>query len=78
MIIEKTVYEEYIRSSQQDFDSRWEHVKELVNLLIRSKKDKFLTSFADRLQRFRRGRAISRRKWWDRRRWLLFSQISRN
>jgi superfamily I DNA/RNA helicase len=30
MIIEKTGYEEYLRTSQQDFDSRWENVQELV------------------------------------------------
>ena len=30
MIIEKTSYEEYLRASQPDFDSRWENVQELV------------------------------------------------
>lgn len=30
MAIEKTGYEEYLRASQQDFDSRWENVQELV------------------------------------------------
>lgn len=31
MAIEKTGYEEYLRTSQQDFESRWENVKELVS-----------------------------------------------
>lgn len=30
MTLEKTGYEDYLRSSQQDFDSRWENVQELV------------------------------------------------
>lgn len=31
LIIEKTGYEEYLRTSQQDFDQRWENVQELVS-----------------------------------------------
>ncbi|ADV20750.1 DNA helicase II/ATP-dependent DNA helicase PcrA [Cryptococcus gattii E566] len=31
MIIEKVNYEEYLRTSQPDWDSRWENVKELVS-----------------------------------------------
>ncbi|ODN83942.1 DNA helicase II/ATP-dependent DNA helicase PcrA [Cryptococcus wingfieldii CBS 7118] len=31
MAIEKTGYENHLRTSQQDFDSRWENVKELVS-----------------------------------------------
>lgn len=31
MIIEKTGYEEHLRKTQQDFDSRWENVQELVS-----------------------------------------------
>ena len=31
MIIEKTGYEEHLRKTQSDFDSRWENVQELVN-----------------------------------------------
>lgn len=31
MAIEKTGYEEYLRVSQPDFDSRWENVQELVS-----------------------------------------------
>jgi hypothetical protein len=32
MIIEKTGYEEHLRKTQSDFDSRWENVQELVDL----------------------------------------------
>lgn len=31
MIVEKTEYEEYLRVSQPEFESRWENVKELVS-----------------------------------------------
>lgn len=31
MIIEKVNYEDYLRTSQPDWDSRWENVKELVS-----------------------------------------------
>lgn len=30
LVLEKTGYEDYLRSTQQDFDSRWENVQELV------------------------------------------------
>jgi hypothetical protein len=33
MIIEKTGYEEHLRKTQSDFDSRWENVQELVRAL---------------------------------------------
>ena len=32
MIIDKTGYMEYLQISQQDFDSRWENVLELVRM----------------------------------------------
>jgi DNA helicase-2/ATP-dependent DNA helicase PcrA len=32
MMIEKTGYEEHLRKTQQDFDSRWENVQELASL----------------------------------------------
>ncbi|BEI85006.1 hypothetical protein CcaverHIS002_0504070 [Cutaneotrichosporon cavernicola] len=32
--IEKLLYEEYLRSSQQDFDQRWENVQELINYSV--------------------------------------------
>ena len=31
LIIEKTGYEEHLRKTQSDFDSRWENVQELVS-----------------------------------------------
>lgn len=31
LVLEKTGYEDYLRTSQQDFDSRLENVKELVS-----------------------------------------------
>ncbi|WRT65721.1 uncharacterized protein IL334_002669 [Kwoniella shivajii] len=34
LIIEKTGYEEYLRASQQDFDSRWENVQELISYSV--------------------------------------------
>lgn len=30
LLIEKIEYEEYLRKTQPDFDSRWENVQELV------------------------------------------------
>lgn len=30
MVIEKTEYEDHLKRTQQDFDSRWENVQELV------------------------------------------------
>ena len=32
LVIEKTGYEQYLRNSQPDADSRWENVQELVSL----------------------------------------------
>jgi DNA helicase-2/ATP-dependent DNA helicase PcrA len=32
LIIEKTGYEEHLRKTQSDFDSRWENVQELVRV----------------------------------------------
>ncbi|KIR97562.1 DNA helicase II/ATP-dependent DNA helicase PcrA [Cryptococcus deuterogattii 2001/935-1] len=34
MIIEKVNYEEYLRTSQPDWDSRWENVKELISYSV--------------------------------------------
>ncbi|KAK6907367.1 hypothetical protein I203_101361 [Kwoniella mangroviensis CBS 8507] len=34
LVIEKTGYEEYLRASQQDFDSRWENVQELISYSV--------------------------------------------
>ncbi|WVQ74660.1 hypothetical protein IAR50_004262 [Cryptococcus sp. DSM 104548] len=34
MAIERTGYEDYLRTSQQDFDSRWENVKELISYSV--------------------------------------------
>ncbi|WWD16482.1 hypothetical protein CI109_100908 [Kwoniella shandongensis] len=34
LIIDKTGYEEYLRASQQDFDSRWENVQELISYSV--------------------------------------------
>jgi hypothetical protein len=34
LIIEKTGYEEHLRKTQSDFDSRWENVQELVSLQL--------------------------------------------
>ncbi|KAK8861601.1 hypothetical protein IAR55_002424 [Kwoniella newhampshirensis] len=34
LVIDKTGYEEYLRTSQQDFDSRWENVQELISYSV--------------------------------------------
>ncbi|WWC68615.1 uncharacterized protein I206_102545 [Kwoniella pini CBS 10737] len=34
LVIEKTGYEEYLRTSQPDFDSRWENVQELISYSV--------------------------------------------
>ncbi|OCF43356.1 DNA helicase II/ATP-dependent DNA helicase PcrA [Kwoniella heveanensis CBS 569] len=34
LIVEKTGYEEYLRTSQPDFDSRWENVQELISYSV--------------------------------------------
>jgi superfamily I DNA/RNA helicase len=38
LILEKTGYEDYLRTSQQDFDQRWENVQELVSAFRKARR----------------------------------------
>ncbi|WWC87908.1 uncharacterized protein L201_002808 [Kwoniella dendrophila CBS 6074] len=49
LIIEKTGYEEYLRTSQPDFDSRWENVQELISYSVIVAEEQTRISVGDSL-----------------------------